>query len=73
MLPPVFPTPEELAPALDKLERNAGSMVLVVLEQPGEYSRSNWCQTTWAWFSKEDRKALRNAVDKCRSKAKAKT
>jgi hypothetical protein len=65
MIPPRFPDPTELQPALDKLEGHPRSVVLLAIEQP---EVCNFCRVTWGWFSAAERKALRRALAGCRTK-----
>jgi DNA excision repair protein ERCC-4 len=65
MIPPTFPSAEQLRPVLEKLEAHPGSLVLVAIEQP---EVCNFCRVTWSWLSREERKALRRALEVCRRK-----
>ena len=60
-----LPTPEELRPSLDRLEANAGSIVLIVIEVP---EICNFTRTMITWLSKQEREALRRALLKARAK-----
>jgi hypothetical protein len=60
MLTPKLPGPIELGPCLDQLARHLGSVILVAIEQPEE---CNFTRTTWAWLSREERIALRRALE----------
>ena len=59
MIPPVFPSPTEVAPLLQKLEAAPGSVVPVAIDQPDV---CNFCRVTWAWLSREERKTLKAAL-----------
>jgi hypothetical protein len=65
MIPPKLAGPTELGPCLNQLERHPGSVVLVAVEIP---EVSNFTRTTWVWLSREERKALRRALEQCRGK-----
>jgi hypothetical protein len=65
MIPPQLPGPTELGPCLDQLARHPGSVILVAIEQP---EVCNFTRCTWAWLSREERKALRRALEQCRRK-----
>jgi hypothetical protein len=65
MIPPQLPGPAELGPCLDQLERHLGSVILVAIEQP---EVCNFTRCTWAWLSREERKALRRALETARKR-----
>jgi hypothetical protein len=65
MIHPKLPGPIELGPYLEKLDRHPGSLVLVAIEIP---EVCNFTRTTWAWLSREERKALRRALEGARKK-----
>ena len=50
---------------LEKLERHPGSVVLIAIQIP---EVCNFTRTTWAWLSREERKALRCALESARKK-----
>jgi hypothetical protein len=60
-----LPTPQELAPWIQKLESAPGSVVLIAVEQP---EVCNFARCTAAWLSKEERKDLKAALEKARRK-----
>ena len=60
MIPPTFPSAEQLRPVLEKLEAHPGSVVLLAIEGG---AICNFCRVTVAWFSAEERKALRRALE----------
>ena len=66
MIAPLGQTPQELQPALEKLEAHPGSVILVAVESAE--ARCNFCRVTWAWLSREERKALRRPLEGCRRK-----
>jgi hypothetical protein len=61
MIPPTFPSTEQLQPELEKLEAHPGSIVLLAIE-PAE-AHSNFCRVTVAWLSADERKALRRVLE----------
>lgn len=63
MIPPQLPGPSELAPYLQKLEAHPGSIILVAIEVP---EVCNFARTTCTWLSREERKAIRVALERCR-------
>ena len=63
MIPPELPGPHELAPWIEKLEAHPGSVVLIAIEQP---ETCNFARCTAAWLSREERKAIRAALERCR-------
>ena len=65
MTPPKLPGPSELAPYLQKLEAHPGSIILVAIEVPEVCS---FARTTCAWLSREERKALKLALERARKK-----
>jgi uncharacterized membrane protein len=65
MIPPKLPGPIELGPCLDQLARHPGSVILVAIEQP---EVCNFTRTTSAWLSREERNALRRALEAARKK-----
>jgi hypothetical protein len=65
MIPPKLPGPIELGPCLEKLDRHPGSVVLIAVELP---EVCNFTRCTWAWLSREERKALRRALEAARKK-----
>lgn len=65
MSAPRLPGPSELAPCLEQLQRHPGSVVLIAVEVP---EVCNFARTTWAWISREERKALRRALESARKK-----
>jgi uncharacterized membrane protein len=65
MIPPKLPGPIELSPCLEQLQRHPGSVILVAIEQP---EVCNFTRTTWAWLSREERNALRRALEAARKK-----
>ena len=67
MISPSFPSAEELP--LDKLESHPGSLILVAIQLAEE--RCNFTRTTFAWLSREERRALKVALTKCRKKREA--
>jgi hypothetical protein len=66
MIPPTFPSAEQLRPALEKLEGAPGSVILLAIERAEP--RCNFCRVTVGWFSADERKALRRALGACRQK-----
>ena len=65
MITPKLPGPAELAPYLEKLEAAPGSIVLVAIEVP---EVCNYARATCAWLSKQEREAIRRALEVCRKK-----
>lgn len=65
MIPPKLPGPTELGPRLQQLYRHPGSVILIAIEQP---EVCNFTRTTFAWLSREERKALRTALERARKK-----
>jgi hypothetical protein len=65
MIPPQLPGPTELGPCLEQLERHPGSVILVAIEQP---EVCNFTRCTWAWISREERIALKLALERARRK-----
>ena len=59
MIEPQIPTAADIKEALDKLEGHRGSVVLIAIEQ---LEACNFTRTTWAWLSREERKALHRAI-----------
>ena len=49
MIAPAWPTPQELQPALEKLEAHPGSVILVAVESAEAHC--NFCRITWAWLA----------------------
>jgi hypothetical protein len=66
MIPPSFPSAEQLRSELQKLESAPGSVILVAVE-PAE-ACCNFCKCTWAWLSREERKALKTVLERARKK-----
>jgi hypothetical protein len=64
MIAPTWPTPQELQPALEKLEVNHSSVILIAAES----ARCNFCRVTWAWLSRQERRALKSALERARQK-----
>ena len=60
-----LPTPQDLAPWIQKLEAVPGSVVLIAVEQP---EVCNFARCTAAWLSREERKTLKTALEKARRK-----
>ena len=60
MITPKLPGPTELGPHLQKLEAHPGSIILVAIEQP---EICNFARTTVAWLSREERIAVRRALE----------
>ena len=60
-----LPTPQELQPWIEKLEAAPGSVVLIAVEQP---EVCNFARCTCAWLSREERQAIRRALEVCRRK-----
>ena len=69
MIPATLPSISELQPQLAKLEANSGSVVIIAIEQP---EVCKFTRTTWAWLSREERKALRSALAQARKRRHAK-
>jgi hypothetical protein len=69
MIPPTFPSAEQLRPALEKLEAAPGSVVLLAIESAEPCC--NFCRVTVAWLAPDERKALRRALEVCRRKRQA--
>jgi hypothetical protein len=65
MIAPKLPRPAELRPYLQKLEAHPGSVILVAIEQP---EVCNFARCTCAWLSREERKALRIALEAARKR-----
>jgi hypothetical protein len=65
MITPKLPEPAELKPWFQKLEAHPGSVILVAIEQP---EVCNFTRTTWAWLNREERIAVRRALEQCRRK-----
>jgi hypothetical protein len=65
MIPPAFPTAEELAPQLERLERTPGSVLLIALELP---TTQNFCRVGVGFFDAAERKALHVALTACRKR-----
>jgi hypothetical protein len=65
MIPPTFPSTEQLRPVLEKLEVNPGSIILIAVEQP---EVCNFARVTWSWLSREERKALKAGLERARQK-----
>ena len=55
-----LPTPQDLAPWIEKPEGHPGSVVLIAVEQP---ETCNFAACTAAWLSREERKVLRRALE----------
>ena len=60
-----LPTPQDLAPWIEKLEGNPGSVVLIAVEQP---KVCNFARCTAVWLSREEGKTLKAAPEKARSR-----
>jgi hypothetical protein len=60
-----IPAAHELQPWIQKLEAHPRSVVLIAVEQP---QVCNLARATCAWLSREERKALRRALESCRGK-----
>jgi hypothetical protein len=65
MISPSLPTAAHLQPLLDKLEANPGSVILIALDQP---EACNFARVTSAWFSPEERNALKAALARVRKR-----
>jgi hypothetical protein len=57
-----LPTPQELAPWIQKLETHSGSVVLIAVELP---EVCNFARATCASLSREERQAVRRALERC--------
>ena len=66
LIAPCLPSISELQPQLEKLQACPGSVILVAIDQPE--ACCNFARCTWAWLSKEERKALKSALERCRLK-----
>ena len=66
MIEPKLPTADDLKPSLEKLEANPGSVVLIAVELAE--SHCNFARCSWGWFSGQERKALRRALETARRK-----
>ncbi len=70
MIPPTLAlSRSSFGPALEKLEANPGSVILIAVESAEAHC--NFCRVTWAWLSREERKALRAALLKAKKKRDA--
>jgi hypothetical protein len=66
MIAPTLPSVEELHPWLNRLEANPGSVILIPIDQPEEVC--NFTRIGWAWFSREEHKKLKQALEAVRLK-----
>lgn len=66
MITPKLPNSETLQPLIDQLEKSPGSIVLIAIE-PAE-SICNFCRVNVGWFSREERKELKAALERARRK-----
>jgi hypothetical protein len=60
-----LPTPQDLAPWIEKLEGHSGSVVLIAVERP---EVCNFARYAAAWLSQEEFRTLKAALEKARKK-----
>ncbi len=61
-----WPTSESLTPSLDKLKASPGSLILVAIDR----DKFGFANVTFGWFSAEERKSLRGALQRAKAKRK---
>lgn len=61
----ILPSGKEMQRCLARLKDTPGGIVLVAIEQP--FSQS-FPRVTWGYFTPEERKALKAALIRCRTK-----
>jgi hypothetical protein len=64
LIPPQLSSPADLADSLEKLQRHPGSLVPIAIEMAEPVC--NYCRTSVAWISQEERKVLKAGLERAR-------